>query len=88
MIIWIRNLVIILLVLSVVYTLLSISSRMRQKQKLINEYKVTQAETPKEEFVATGMQKYERSLKPKLIFGVFLVPLAISALLIYLAQYS
>jgi len=88
MIIWIRNLVIILLVLSVIYTLLSISSRMRQKRKLISEYKVTQAETPEEEFVAKGMQKYERSLKPKLIFGVFLVPLAISALLIYLAQYS
>jgi len=34
------------------------------------------------------MQKYERSLKPKLFVGVYLFPLVVIILLGYLAQYS
>lgn len=88
MIVWIRNIVVILLILSVIYVVLSVSSRARQKQKLTSSYEAMQHEEPKTEYIAKGMQKYERSLKPKLIAGVFLFPLFIAALLAYLAQYS
>ena len=88
MIIWVRNIVLILLVLTIIYLVLSSVSRMRQRQKLKINYKATNAGTPQEEFIAKGMQKYERSLKPKLFIGVYLFPLAVILILGYLAQYS
>ena len=92
MIVWIRNIVIIFVLLSVVFVLLSTWARFRQRAKLNTEYKALdkpqESKMSKDVFIEKGMQKYNRSLKPKLIFGVFLVPLAASAILIYLAQYT
>jgi len=88
MIIWVRNIVIILFILTIIYLALSTLSRLRQRQKLKIDYKAANAEAPQEEFIAKGMQKYERSLKPKLFVGVYLFPLAVILLLGYLAQYS
>jgi len=88
MIPWIRNIVLIFFVLTIIYLVLSSISRMRQRQKLKTDYDAEHAETPEEEFIAKGMQKYERSLKPKLFIGVYLFPLAVIILLGYLAQHS
>lgn len=88
MIIWVRNIVVILLILTAIYLALSTLSRMRQRQKLKIDYKASNSETPQDQFIATGMQKYERSLKPKLFVGVYLFPLAVIILLGYLAQHS
>jgi len=86
MIIWVRNIVLILFVLTIIYLALSTVSRLRQRQKLKVDYKTANTETPQEDFIAKGMQKYERSLKPKLFVGVYLFPLAVILLLVYLAQ--
>ncbi len=136
MIVWIRNIVIIFVLLSIAYTVLSIRARMVQRAKLAAEYTARQipqkkpSEKPsenssenssgkptkrrlkkwqkrrskkqseksteklenttvsKKEFIARGMQIYGKSYRPKLIFGVYLVPIAVMAVLIYLAQYS
>ena len=88
MIVWVRNIVLILFVLTIIYLTLSTVSRLRQRRKLLTDYTAEHAATPKEEFIAKGMQKYERSLKPKLFVGVYLFPLAVIILLGYLAQYS
>ena len=92
MIIWIRNIVVIFVLLSIAYVVLSIKVRSTQRAKLDAEY--TAHEKPKniavskDEYIAKGMQKYGKSYRPKLIFGVYLVPIAIMGVLIYLAQYS
>jgi len=86
MIIWVRNIVLILFVLTIIYLVLSSVSRIRKRAKLKIDYKANKAETPEDEFIAKGMQKYERSLKPKLFIGVYLFPLAVILLLVYLAQ--
>lgn len=88
MIIWVRNIVLILFVLTIIYLTLSTVSRLRQRRKLLTDYNAEHAATPKDEFIAKGMQKYERSLKPKLFIGVYLFPLAVIILLGYLAQHS
>ena len=88
MIIWVRNIVLILFVLTIIYLVLSSVSRFRKRQSLKLDYKTTNAATPEDEFITKGMQKYERSLKPKLIVGVYLFPLAVIILLGYLAQHS
>lgn len=88
MIIWVRNIVIILFILTLIYLALSSVSRFRHRRKLLTDYKAAHAETAQDEFIAKGMQKYERSLKPKLFAGVYLFPLAVILLLVYLAQHS
>ena len=88
MIIWVRNIVFILFILTAIYIALSSLSRLRHRKKLKLDYKAANAESPQEEFIAKGMQKYERSLKPKLFIGVYLFPLAVIILLGYLAQHS
>ena len=89
---WIRNIVVIFVLLSIAYTVLSIRARMVQRAKLAAEYTAPEKSknivVSKDEYIAKGMQKYGKSYRPKLIFGVYLVPIAIMAVLIYLAQYS
>lgn len=87
-----RNVVLIFLVLSIAYAILSFTARWRHKSQLETEYK-TQSELrqqtqDKEVFIAQGMKRYGRSYKPKLILGVYVIPAAVMGLLIYLAQYT
>lgn len=88
MIIWVRNIVLILFLLTIIYLALSTLSRRRRLNRLKLDYKTGSHSEPEGEFISKGMQKYERSLKPKLFAGVYLFPLAVILLLGYLAQYS
>ena len=88
MIIWVRNIVFIVLILSVIYVLLSTSGRMRQRKRLNSEYKADKPETSKDDFIEKGMIKYDRSMRPKLFLFVFIIPIIIIGTLIFLAQYS
>ncbi len=83
---WVRNIVLIFFVLTIIYLVLSSVSRLRKRQRLKLDYKTAKTETSEQEFLANGMMKYERSLKPKLFVGVYLFPLAVILLLVYLAQ--
>ena len=88
MIIWVRNIILIVFILSAIYVLLSTSGRMRQRKRLNSEYKASNSEINKDEFMTTGMVKYDRSMRPKLFLFVFIIPIIIIGTLIFLAQYS
>ena len=88
MIIWVRNIIFIVFILSAIYVLLSTSGRLRQRKRLNSEYKADKPETSKDEFITTGMIKYDRSMRPKLFLFVFIIPIIIIGTLIFLAQYS
>ena len=82
---WIRNMVIVFFILSIVYVALTFISRLRQKDRLKAEFKDSGTELSKEEYLDSGMEKYNRSLRAKLILSVYLIPLAAFGLLIFLA---
>jgi len=88
----VRNIVIIFLLLSIAYAVLSFTARMRQKSVLEAEYKtqseLRQMSEEKDIFISRGMKRYARSYKPKLILGVYIIPAVIMGFLVYLAQYS
>lgn len=88
----IRNIVIIFILLSVAYAILSFTARVKQRAQLEAEYKsqseLRQMTEEKDVFVARGMKRYGRSYKPKLILGVYVIPGLIMGFLIYLAQYT
>jgi len=92
MFVLIRNIVIIFLLLSVAYAILSFTARVKHRVQLEAEYKsqseLRQITEDKETFMARGMKKYGRSYKPKLILGVYVIPGLIMGFLIYLAQYT
>lgn len=92
MIIWVRNIIFIVFILSAIYVLLSTSGRLRQRKRLNTQYKAQSLETKnkanKDEFITQGMVKYDRSMRPKLFLFVFIIPIIVIGTLIYLAQHS
>jgi len=93
LIIWLRNLVFIVLILSAVYAVLSISGRYKARKRLQAEYEMHKLDladkaVSQKDFIAHGLTKYDKSMRPKLVSFVFIVPTIIIAVLIYLAQSS
>ncbi|GGX73667.1 hypothetical protein GCM10011309_24690 [Litorimonas cladophorae] len=88
----IRNFIIVFILLSIAYAILSFTARIRQQASLKAEYKsqskIKQITEEEDVFVARGMKRYNRSYKPKLILGVYVIPGLIMGFLIYLAQYT
>lgn len=88
----IRNIVIIFLILTVVYIILSQWSRWRERVRLREDYRAQSelfCETDtQDDFVTRGMAEYNRSLRPKLFLGVYFIPGVLATLLVWLAQHS
>lgn len=85
MIVWIRNGILIFAVLSAVYAALYFRARWRQKDRLNAEYLAADQTMDQDDYVAKGLEKYNRSFRPKLLLGVYGLPLLLASLLIFLA---
>lgn len=83
---WMRNFIIIFIVLTVIYVILSVVSRIGHRNKLSDEYDEQERTMSKDQFISAGMIEYKNSLRSKLLFGIYLVPLALFGLFKYLAQ--
>lgn len=88
MLLWLRNIIIIILVLTVIYAVLSFKARQQHKDKLAGTYAASKSTEPKDVYIAKGLSAYQRSYRPKLILTVYLIPLAVISLLIYLANHT
>ena len=75
------------LVLSVVYLALSFYARTGKRRALQDEFAESGAAGDAEAFVQRGLQDYEKRLRRKLILGVYVVPLGVVALMIYLTNF-
>lgn len=83
----IRLVVVGFIVLTVIYVVLSITSRRAQRKRLEQEWDLEGHGGEKEEFVRAGLAAYDGSLRRKLIFGVYLVPLAVIGTIVYVVNY-
>ena len=88
MIIWIRNIILIILILTIIYAVLSFKARRQQRDKLAGAYEGSDKNDTKEAYIDKGLRSYQRSYRPKLIFMVYLIPLSVVSLLIYLANHT
>lgn len=82
-----RLLVIGFLVLSVVYVCLSLYSRAVRRGKLEREWDEEIRQGDRDTFVEAGLRDYDGSLRRKLILGVYIVPLVLMSLIIYLTNF-
>jgi hypothetical protein len=84
----IRLLFIALVVLSVIYLSLSLYSRSRARDRLEAEWDAGGIDAPREAYVKQGLIEYDRSLRRKLILGVYIVPMILFGLTIYLVNFA
>ena len=88
MYLWVIRLLLVFAVLTAIYLALSAYSRWVRRKSLEAEYDSADThEDGREEYIARGMAQYERSLSKHLLLGVFLVPIAVVALLVAIATY-
>jgi len=76
-----------LVVLTVVYFSLSLYSRRVRRGKLEREWDEEIGTGDREAFVRAGLKQYDGSLRRKLILGVYIVPLSLMMLIIYLTNF-
>lgn len=74
-------------VLTVIYAALSLWSRRVRRRRLEREWDEAQGPGSRERFVADGLRHYDRSLRRKLILGVYILPLCLIALITYLTNF-
>lgn len=73
--------------LSIVYVCLSLYSRSVRKSKLNAEWDAN-PQGDKDAFVDAGLEEYSGSLRRKLLLGVYVVPVLIVALIVYLTNFA
>lgn len=82
-----RLLVIGFAVLTVIYILLSLYSRAVRRSKLKAEWDEEGMTGDRDAFVDQGLQDYDKSLRRKLILGVYVVPVVVMTVIIYLTNF-
>lgn len=74
-------------VLTIIYLCLSWYSRSVRRRKLEEEWH-QDPQGDKETFVQQGLEDYDGSLRRKLIWGVYVVPTLLVALIIYFTNFA
>ncbi|MDX5403686.1 MAG: hypothetical protein LPK02_16080 [Rhodobacterales bacterium] len=82
-----RLIVVGFLVLTVIYVSLSFYSRAVRRSKLRQKWEEDIRRGDREEYVRRGLQIYDRSLRRKLLWGVYIVPVVTIAVVIYLVNF-
>ena len=82
-----RLMVIGFIVLTVIYVVLSLYSRSVRKGKLKEWWEEEGRPGDLEAYIDRGLEEYDGSLRRKLILGVYIVPICLVALMIYLTNF-
>ena len=83
-----RLVVIGFIVLTVIYVCLSFYSRSVRKSKLKKKWHEGKQLVDRDTFVQRGLERYDGSIRRKLILGVYVVPIVVIAVIIYLTNFT
>jgi hypothetical protein len=83
-----RLIVVGFVVLTVIYLSLSFYSRSVRRSKLRRKWEEDIRRGDREEYVRRGLKIYDRSLRRKLLWGVYIVPVVTIAVVIYLVNFN
>ena len=75
-------------VLTVIYVCLSLYSRAVRRGKLRQKWQDGPQKLDRDTFVQRGLERYDRSIRRKLIWGVYVVPVVVIAVIIYLTNFA
>jgi len=82
-----RLIVVGFVVLSIVYVALSLYSRSVRRGKLTREWEEERPTDDRDSFVEQGLEDYDGSLRRKLILGVYIAPVCLITLIVYLNNF-
>ncbi len=85
---FIRLFVMLLVALTVVYVSLSLYSRAVRRSKLKKKWHDGKQLVDRDTFVQRGLERYDGSIRRKLILLVYVVPVVVIALIIYLTNFT
>lgn len=74
--------------LTVIYVCLSLYSRAVRKSKLRKKWHDGKQLVDRDTFVQRGLERYDGSIRRKLILGVYVVPMVLVAVIIYLTNFA
>jgi hypothetical protein len=74
--------------LTVLYVLLSIYARSLERERLEKAWDADQGPGDRDAFIAEGMARYAGSLRRKLLWGVYVVPVTVISVLVYLLNFG
>jgi Ca2+/Na+ antiporter len=83
-----KLLLVLLVVLTVVYVSLSLWSRAVRREQLERRWDEEGRSGDREAYVEAGLEEYDGSVRRKLLLGVYVVPLAVVAAIVYLVNYA
>lgn len=83
-----RLMVVGFVVLTVIYVCLSLYSRAVRKGKLRAEWYEGPQEQSLDEFMDEGLEDYDKSLRRKLILSVYVIPVILVSVVIYLTNFA
>ena len=76
------------LILTVIYVCLFFYSRSVRKSKLREWYQDSDKSMDEDTFVDEGLKEYDASIRPKLLLGVYIVPIVTICVIIYLTNFA
>ena len=85
---FIRLIVMLFVALTVIYVSLSLYSRAVRKSKLRKKWHDGKQLVDRDTFVQRGLERYDGSIRRKLILLVYVVPLVVIGAIIYLTNHS
>jgi len=83
-----KLLIVCLVVCTVIYVTLSLWSRAVRRDKLEQEWDEEVRSGDREAYVRAGLERYDDSVRRKLILGVYVVPLVLIGSILYLTNYN
>ena len=76
------------LVLSLVYVLVATYSRSVRREKLEKKFDAGDVEGHRDAYIAQGLVDYERGLRHRLLWLVYIIPAIVVAVTIYFVNYK
>lgn len=83
---WFRVVAILTLILTIAYAILWFRAQWRERSRAKSEFVDYKGELDEKDFISKEVEHYNRSFKPKLLLGVYGIPLVIMMVLIYFAN--
>lgn len=84
----IRLFVIVMVVSTIFYVSISLYSRARRKEKLIEQWRADLRVGDRDGWLREEMDKYDTSLRRRLILLVYIVPFAFIGLMVYFQNFA
>ncbi|GLS87465.1 hypothetical protein GCM10010873_24390 [Cypionkella aquatica] len=76
------------IVLSVIYVLISIYSRSVRREKLEKKFDAGGIEGDRETYIKDGMTAYEKGLRRRLLWLIYIIPAVVVSATVYLINYQ